>query len=261
MSREKQLRKFNEFIEDSEYTDELKKVHINEFIEHLKGKLNDYEKSYLVDYPFNYEFIKLSQFHLNEIFNSCIYKTLMNKRDTQTLTKEFLDMNYMEIPELIYKSIWELVRLRLREIVKSTKNLNDLSSLGSINMKYEANIYRSREMLRYDKLRYLYKFTSRFYNDTFIGSIARVMERTPLLHWETAESLIYSLYIHSTKSDNLDEETKRRFYNELNKFWLNIISVAYDDAMIYFILDKKLKKSALKVKKKNLYNILFHRKC
>lgn len=260
MSKQIQLDKYTEFYDRNDY-EVLYATHINELVLNTKKKYVEYESKYLTDYPYNYEFIKLSQFHLNEIFNSCIYKTLMNKRDTQTFTQEFLYMNYAEIPELIYKGIWDLVRFRLREVVNQTKNLKYMYKLGSLNMKYEANNYSTRTNKRFDKLRYLFKYTSRSYNEAFMLSLDDALDKYMLIPFYSLKELLYCLFVNSTKSDSLDEETKRRFYNELNKFWLNIINVAYDDAILYFIFHRKLRKSALKLKKKNLYNILFHRKC
>lgn len=260
MSKQVQLDKYNNFFDRNDY-EVLYATHINELVLNTKKVFVDYENMYLTDYPYNYEFIKLSQFHLNEIFNSCIYKTLMNKRDTQTFTQEFLYMNYAEIPELTYKGIWDLVRIKLNEIVRNTKNLKYMYKLSSLNMKYEENNYTSRSNKRFDKLRYLFKYTSRTYNESFMITLGDILEKRMLIPFYHLKRLLYCLFLNSTKSDTLDEETKRRFYNELNKFWLNLVNVAYDDAILYFIFHRKLRKSALKLKKKNLYNILFHRKC
>ena len=124
-------------------------------------------------------------------------------------------------------------------LLNKTNNLKDISIYSTINGKYESNRYRKKRFKIFDKLRYLYKFFSNcnFSTDCNIYKTLKKMR-----------DLFYSFFLNVTQNKLIDEETKRRFYNELNKYWNNLIEIAYEDSLLYFILETKLKKIKLNKK-------------
>lgn len=228
-----QFEKYTDFVNRDK--DELLEIQLEEEIEQYKKHFDDLYDLYKISEPLNYEFIKLSNFYLVNIYNSCIYKTLVNKRSEQ---ETFLlhDTCYHQLPEIIYKNIWESVRSEMLLLIDKTKNLKDISIYSTINGKYESNRYKKRRFKLFDKLRYLYKFFSN-YDFSIDNDIYKTLNKM--------RDLFYRFFLDTTNNKLIDNETKRRFYNELNKYWNNLIETAFEDALLYFILETRLKKVKL----------------
>ena len=235
--------KYNSFVNQ----DHSNKISFKILLDLEKQRIDRIEKEFKNNEPLNYEFIKLSRFVLDDIYNSCIYKTLVNKRDVDQLNEsQNLLQSYNELPFIIYQRVWDGVRIELKNVLLNTFNLKNLIRYSSQNSKYEENYYTKRKYKRFDKLRYIYKF---FCNIDLnqLEALKRIIE--------DLKELIYAFILKSTNSNSIDIETKRRYYNELNKYWINLVSRAYEDALLYFIFEAKLKHLD---RKKKLY--IFNKK-
>lgn len=250
--------KYNNFMEkDYEI---LKMIHKNNSLsEMLKYCIDDIESYYdeynMVDEDsYNMEFVKLSKYHLNDIFNNCIYKTIMNKNPG--LKEDFIryrDLNYNIIPTIIYIHGYESTRYILGEIYSKTNKLESLDYCTNFKIKYNSNNYKNKKLDYFDKLRYLYKYCSPDYNQIFKEHYEDIPININLNYMNSTNTIRYFFFaVINEFSDEIDESTKQRFYNELWKLHDKIYYMAVEDALLYFIFDKKMNPKYLYNKRSKL---------
>lgn len=208
----------------------------------------------------NIENIKEFEHRLIDILNNCVYNIIKKKKDEKAL-KEMneLDSYFIATVNFIYKFYFYRTRDYLLNIYERSNKLKDLTKIQNFHFRYRENIYRSKDLKHFDKIRFLYQFATSKENINSIHEIYKIY------FYKDGSELIYSMYNLLSKTDNLlDTETKRRLYIEFGKLFNDIMKTAYQDSLIYYVLYGRMKEKYLynlnffqffKRKKKSLYNI------
>lgn len=184
------------------------------------------------------EFIKLVKFKLNELIDSCIIKTLNNKKDYTNLNliSEDIIAITQDIPNIIYRYTYYKTFLFLYQFNTNLKAKDNKIDYKSIIINGNLNNYvNNKDFNKFDKIRVIHTYFTR--NPKIF--VENIYSEDSENYRQTTLDIIYSLYWICTKSNCIDYETKGRFYSELIKLWYYICETSYKNCIDYFVWYKR----------------------